>query len=117
MPTLVTSQPAVATIPAGLPSGTTVITYNGTSGVTSFTVSVGKSTTTVLGGNHAGTTSGSVFIPAGQTNKHHATGTGSGSSGTQTGSAAASSSSGAAGNVKVASAGIFGLGAIFAALL
>ena len=121
MPTVVTSQPAVATIPAGEPTGYNTLTYNGTAGVTSFTISVGTKTTMVLGGTQAGTTSGSVFIPAGQGTKtgggHHATGTNGGGQGTQTGSAAASSSTGAAANMKVASAGVFGLGALIAALL
>lgn len=123
IPTLVTKQPAVATIPAGLPTGQTVIYINGSSTLTSFTVSVGSSTTEVLGGTQAGTTSGSVFIPAGQGTRTNGgngpTGTrGGNNQGTGTQSAAASSSSaGSASNVKAASAGIFGLGALFAALL
>jgi len=123
VPHAVTSQPPPATIPAGLPTGTTVIYYNGTAGFTSFTVSVGSKSTTVLG--QAGTASGSVFVPAGQSTPtggphHHQTGTATGGSnnqGTQSSSASASSSSGAADNVKVASAGMIGLAGLFAALL
>jgi hypothetical protein len=121
MPKAVTSQPPVATIPAGLTKGDYTFFYNGTAGFTSFTVSVGSKTTDVLGGTQAGTTSGSVFIPAGQNTRgggHAPTGTHGGNQGTQSGSAAASSSTGAAaGNMKVASAGVFGLGALIAALL
>jgi hypothetical protein len=44
----VTEQPAVATIPAGLPDGTTWLTISVSHTLTSFQVSVGKSTTSIM---------------------------------------------------------------------
>lgn len=129
LPAPVTSQPSKATIPAGLPTGTTVVYYNASSGLTSFTISVGSSTTDVLGAAPGVQTGmSSSFIPAGQTGgqgghtggRGGATGTNGGNGNQQasaSGSASASSTTGAASNVKVASAGMIGLGALFAALL
>jgi hypothetical protein len=127
-PHAVTSQPAVATIPAGLPTGFDTITINGTAGLTSFTIDVASSTTRVLGAPNVktGTAGASSFVPAGQSGTqggngphHKPTGTAGGNNqGTASSSASASSSSGgAASNVKVASAGMLGLGALFAAIL
>ncbi|KAK7927615.1 hypothetical protein PG985_004613 [Apiospora marii] len=44
-----TSQPPVATIPAGLATGAHTLTIAASSGLTSFTISVGSSTTAVVG--------------------------------------------------------------------
>lgn len=129
-PAVVTSQPEVATIPAGLPSGTTWITMNISSSLTSFEVSVGSSTTAVIGGAatgaqvttgaSAGVATGSVAAGSGSASAASGSGSGSaaGGSASSTASASSSSSSSAAvGNVKIASAGVIGLGAFIAALL
>lgn len=123
MPAVVTTEPLVATIPAGEPTGTTEIVYNASGNVTSFEISVGKSTTTVIGATNVAVTTGSsvgVATQSAGTNgggaHHHKGGSNGGSS--STASASASSSSGAAvGNANVASAGLLGLGALFAAFL
>ncbi|KAH8881109.1 hypothetical protein GQ53DRAFT_812855 [Thozetella sp. PMI_491] len=112
-PGVETSQPPVATIPAGLPDGehTIVLPVGNGTGVTSFTVSVGPSTTVVLT-PEASTTAG----------KPTGSGSGSGSSsgsptGSSTSSSASSSSTGnAASGFAPASAGLLSLGALLAAL-
>ena len=127
-PAAMTSQPPVATIPAGLSQGFHTLTINATAGLTSFTIDVKSSTTDVLGAPNVktGTAGASSFVPAGQTGTaggngphHKPTGTAGGNSkGTASSSASASASTtGAANNVNVASAGMLGLGALFAAIL
>jgi hypothetical protein len=129
---VVTAQPPVATIPAGI-SGTTVIYYNASTGLTSFTVD-GQSTTTNIIGEAGGVsttagpfsssaaggspTGGSGNNGGGNGGNGNGNGNGGNGGGSPTGAAAASSSTGAAvSNAQIASAGIFGLGAFFAALL
>lgn len=127
------SQPAVATIPAGLPTGVTYVPYNGTSGLTSFQVSVGSSTTVVIG---ASPTDASVATGGSEATATGSSGSGSssGGSGSNSGSdsesgsgsdastsesaasASASESGNAASSVRVAGAGV-GLLAFIAALL
>ena len=108
---VMTSQPAVATIPAGLPKGETVITYNGTKGLESFSISVGASTTIVLGGQGV-SASQSIGPSGGVANPKGGNGGGNGgaSSSTTSGNAAPT-------GMKAASAGILGVGALVAALL
>ena len=131
LPAAFTSQPAVATIPAGEPTGYHTLTLNISAQLTSFTISVGKSTTAVLGGADVSTVEGSSVgasqTGGGQGPRPHRTGGAGGSRGTGTAggqqassasaSASASSSGAAQSNMKVASAGMLGLGALFAALL
>jgi hypothetical protein len=120
----VTSQPPVATIPAGI-SGTTVITINATAGLTSFTISAGKKTTQILGGadvSTAGGSSGGASGTGGGNNPQHTgsgNGNGNGNGGSGSSASASSSSTGAAAvaTAQLASAGMIGLGAFFAALL
>lgn len=128
-PSVVTSQPPVATVPAGLPTGVTYIQYNGTAGFTSFQVSVGSSTT-VVGGVAGTLASNGAVIPteSGSTGGSGGSGSNSGSnSGSESSSgsgsgdasstdASASQSGNAASSVRVAGAGI-GLFAFIAALL
>lgn len=123
LPTGVTTQPVVATIPAGLPSGTNTVVLNISSSLTSFLVSVGSSTTAVIGDasvSIAAATNATGTAASGST----ATGSGSSASGsaasgsnTASSSSSSSTSNAAVGNVQVASAGLIGLGALFAALL
>ncbi|KJY01998.1 hypothetical protein TI39_contig265g00022 [Zymoseptoria brevis] len=132
----VTSQPILATIPAGLPQGvTTYPLVVGNNSVTYFTISVGSSTTVVLGGLPSGVTS---VAGAGSTGSSGSgSGSGSGSSGgrsssssrpsgssgneasnTSSGSGSSASSEGAASsNMVIASGAVMGLGAFIAALL
>ncbi|KAK3725249.1 hypothetical protein LTR37_000760 [Vermiconidia calcicola] len=134
-PAVVTTQPAVDLVPAGI-TGTTVVSYNGTAGFTSFTAIAGESTTRILGGNTIATvaTSGSTTArgngprptagrPTGGSGSNSNSGSDASSSGGSGGSAASSSASAsesdsaAASNMKAASAGVLGLGAFIAALL
>jgi len=124
-PAAVTSQPQVATIPAGI-SGTRVITINGTSGLTSFTVSGGKKTTEILGGaqvSTAGASSGMEASSGGASPTGHghngggASGNGNGNSGSGASSSSSSTGGAAPTGLKVAGAGVIGLGAFVAALL
>ena len=112
-PAVVTSQPAVATIPAGLPKGLTTITYNASSTVESFVASVGASTTLVSGlGPSASVTEGSsvgVSEPTGKGGNN-----GGGNNGGNSGSSSTSSDN-AAPTMKAA-AGMIALGAFAAAL-
>lgn len=136
-PAVVTTQPAVDTVPAGLTtvpgvetipagvSGTRIITYNGTAGITSFTVVGSNTSTTVLGGGVAtGGSSGAAETTGrnGQTTGgRRPTGTNGGSdaSGSASGTASSSTSTdnAAASNMHLASGGLIGLAALFAALL
>lgn len=120
---LVTAQPPVATIPAGI-SGTLVITYNGTAGITSFTVDGSESTTEVLGGaaGISTTLASSAFPSSGNGGNGNGGngngGNGNGNGGSASQSAAATSSTGAANsNMQLASGGLVGLAAFIAALL
>ena len=105
-----TSQPPVATIPAGLAPGTYTIVMPAATGngATSFTVSVGSSTTVVVSPTPTSASSTGAAP----------TGSGSSSgSGTATGaSASASSSHNAALGLAPASLGLLSLGSLFAAL-
>merc|ERR1712070_242826 len=159
LPAGVTTQPQVATVPAALPPGIQPIAYGNES---SFLVSVGSSTTSVIGGNGVqtdasvveGTTggvasattlttsssdsdasetsgsSGSSSTSSSDSDSNDSdsasstsssassTSEDSSASGTASSSAADSSSSdSAASNLHLASAGLVGLGALFAALL
>ena len=115
----VTSQPPVSTIPAGEPTGLNTLSQNVSGTLHSFTISVGSSTTMVLSGAGVATSSS-----GGAGGSHHTKGSNGGGSqasaagGSSTQSASASSSGNAAvSNANVASAGLIGLGALFAALL
>ncbi|KAK0250488.1 hypothetical protein LTS09_014335 [Friedmanniomyces endolithicus] len=95
-PVAITSQPAVATIPAGLPIGVTSLAQNASGTLSYFTVSVGTSTTLVIGG------AGPVVAfehccCRGELEHGQVCGVGNGA--------------------QIASAGLIGLGALFAALL
>merc|ERR1712072_1673565 len=159
LPAGVTTQPQVATVPAALPTGINTIQYGNES---SFLVSVGSSTTSIIGGNGVqtdasvveGTTggvasattlttsssdsdasetsgsSGSSSTSSSDSDSNDSdsdsdsnssassTSEDSSASGTASSSAADSSSSdSAASNLHLASAGLVGLGALFAALL
>ncbi|KAK0335945.1 hypothetical protein LTR91_023133 [Friedmanniomyces endolithicus] len=132
-PVAITSQPAVATIPAGLPVGVTSLAQNASGTLSYFTVSVGSSTTQVIGGVAVAATGASTLGASGSASSAasgstSATGSGSASaasatsgSGSSTASAAASSSTAKSAasviGVQIASAGLIGLGALFAALL
>merc|ERR1711967_19047 len=159
LPAGASTQPQVATVPAALPTGINTIAYGNES---SFLVSVGSSTTSVIGGNGVqtdasvveGTTgglasattlttsssdsdasetsgsSGSSSTSSSDSDSNDSdsdsdsdssassTSEDSSASGTASSSAADSSSSdSAASNLHLASAGLVGLGALFAALL
>ncbi|KAK3716412.1 hypothetical protein LTR37_006562 [Vermiconidia calcicola] len=138
-PAVVTTQPAVDLVPAGI-TGTTIVSYNGTAGFTSFTAVAGESTTRILGGANtiatvaSGSASGSTTArgngprptggrPTGGSGSNSNSDSDASSSGAPSGSASSSSSSAsesegaAASNMKAASAGVLGLGAFIAALL
>merc|ERR1711967_149714 len=159
LPAGASTQPQVATVPAALPTGINTIAYGNES---SFLVSVGSSTTSIIGGNGVqtdasvveGTTggvasattlttsssdsdasetsgsSGSSSTSSSDSDSNDSdsdsdsnssassTSEDSSASGTASSSAADSSSSdSAASNLHLASAGLVGLGALFAALL
>merc|ERR1712070_875683 len=157
LPAGVTTQPQVATVPAALPTGIQTIAYGNES---SFLVSVGSSTTSIIGGNGVqtdasvveGTTGGvasatTLTTSSSDSDASETSGSSSSSStsssdsnsndsdsdssssasstasstsasGTASSSAADSSSSDSgASNLHLASAGLVGLGALFAALL
>lgn len=141
-PAVVTTQPAVDTVPAGLTSapvvatipagiiGTTVFTRNGTAGVYSYTVIGSNTSTTVIAGPAGiSTTVGSSSVAAGTTGRNGqttggrrpTTTRGSGSeasaSGSASGTAASSTDNAATSNMHLASGGLIGLAALFAALL
>merc|ERR1712029_794703 len=159
LPAGASTQPQVATVPAALPTGINTIAYGNES---SFLVSVGSSTTSVIGGNGVqtdasvveGTTGGlasatTLTTSSSDSDASETSGSSSSSStsssdsdsndsdsdsdsdssssasstsedssasGTASSSAADSSDS-AASNLHLASAGLVGLGALFAALL
>ncbi|KAI0974217.1 hypothetical protein F4678DRAFT_403007 [Xylaria arbuscula] len=107
-PAVVTSIPDVATIPAGLPAGTTTITQ----GNSSFVISVGKSTTVVL-------TSTSTSADASTTGDSNASATGSDSNPSSTSGSSSSNPTetpGAASGVVPASFGLVSIVALVAAL-
>lgn len=119
-PAVVTAQPSVATIPAGL-SGTYTLTYNGTAGLTSFTVIAQSTKTSILGGA-AGISTVAGSSSAGSNGHSPKTtgrgGNGNGSGASASSSAASTSSTGAASpNMHLASGGLVGLAAFVAALL
>merc|ERR1712014_88446 len=157
LPAGVSTQPQVATVPAALPTGINTIQYGNES---SFLVSVGSSTTSIIGGNGVqtdasvveGTTggvasattlttsssdsdasetsgsSGSSSTSSSDSDSNDSdsdsdsnssassTSEDSSASGTASSSDSSSSDSGAS-NLHLASAGLVGLGALFAALL
>merc|ERR1712072_1532398 len=150
LPAGVTTQPQVATVPAALPTGINTIQYGNES---SFLVSVGSSTTSIIGGNGVqtdasvveGTTGGvasaTTLTTSSSDSDASETSGSSGSSSTSSSdsdsndsdsdsdsnSSASStsedssasgtaSSDSAASNLHLASAGLVGLGALFAAL-
>jgi uncharacterized membrane protein YgcG len=129
LPPAVTSQPAVATIPAGLPVGNTYLLINISRTLTSFEVSVGSSTTVVVDAPESativtgtGTETGTAAVSSATDSESS-----SGSSSTRGSSSSGASSSGAAqstgsadssaGRITFASAGVLGFAALFAAFL
>jgi len=137
LPPAVTSQPAVATIPAGLPEGNTYLLINISRTLTSFEVSVGSSTTVVVDAPESatiitgtGTETGTAAVSSAtdsSSSDDSESSSSSGSSSTRGSSSSGASSSGAAestgtadssaGRVTLASAGVLGFGALFAAFL
>nr|POE50154.1 hypothetical protein CFP56_71617 [Quercus suber] len=132
LPAGVSTQPEVATIPAGLAAGVnTLVVATANASANTFLVSVGASTTIVVGG--AVDTDASVVAgpSAGMASASLVTAMTTDSAGssittpskTDSGSAklanfaTPTSSPGAAANVQIASSALFGLGAIIAALL
>lgn len=114
-PKAATSQPPVATIPAGLGTGAHTLTIAASSGLTSFTISVGSSTTAVVG-----SPSGITGVTTAGGPKATGSGSNGGDSSSKTGSdgkAAPSSTGGSgAGHYQApAAAGV--LGALFALLV
>ena len=116
-PAVVTSQPPVATLPAALPSGYNTIYLNVSSHLTSITVSAGKSTTTILGDADVSTVGPGGHQTGGAGRPHGGSPTHGGQQASSASASASSTETGAASNMKVASAGMLGLGALFAALL
>ncbi|KAF2222854.1 hypothetical protein BDZ85DRAFT_118487 [Elsinoe ampelina] len=123
-PGVVTSQPAVATIPAGLPSGINSVPINNST----ILVSVGSSTTVVIGGAGSTVTSGTVSATGsasgssgsssgGSATTGGASGTSGGASGTSSASPSSSSGAAAANKVYMASGALVGAGAFFVAFL
>ena len=134
LPPAVTSQPAVATIPAGLPVGNTYLLINISRTLTSFEVSVGSSTTVVVDAPESATivtgtgTETGTAASATDSSSSDDSESSSGSSSTRGSSSSGASSSGgaaqstgnadsSAGRVTFASAGVLGFGALFAAFL
>ena len=133
LPPAVTSQPAVATIPAGLPVGNTYLLINISRTLTSFEVSVGSSTTVVVDAPESATivtgtgTETGTAASATDSSSSDDSESSSGSSSTRGSSSSGASSSGAAestgtadssaGRVTLASAGVLGFGALVAAFL
>ena len=132
LPPAVTSQPEVATIPAGLPEGVTHIMQNISRSLTSFEVSVGSSTTVVIGAasgativtgtgtetGAAATASSSSGSSSNDDDDSSASGSSSGSSTSGSGAAESTGSAdSSAGRVTLASAGVLGFGALVAAFL
>lgn len=134
LPPAVTSQPAVATIPAGLPVGNTYLLINISRTLTSFEVSVGSSTTVVVDAPESativtgtGTETGTAAVSSATGSSSDDSESSSGSSSTRGSSSSGASSSGAAestgtadssaGRVTFASAGVLGFGALVAAFL
>ena len=135
LPPAVTSQPAVATIPAGLPVGNTYLLINISRTLTSFEVSVGSSTTVVVDAPESativtgtGTETGTAASATDSSSSDDSeSSSGSSSSSTRGSSSSGASSSGAAestgtadssaGRVTLASAGVLGFGALVAAFL
>lgn len=135
LPPAVTSQPAVATIPAGLPEGNTYLLINISRTLTSFEVSVGSSTTVVVDAPESativtgtGTETGTAASATDSSSSDDSeSSSGSSSTSTRGSSSSGASSSGAAestgtadssaGRVTFASAGVLGFGALVAAFL
>ena len=136
LPPAVTSQPEVATIPAGLPEGVTHIMQNISRSLTSFEVSVGSSTTVVIGAasgativTGTGTETGAAATASSSGSSSNNDDDDSSSSGSSNSNSESSSASGsgaaestgsadsAAGRVTLASAGVLGFGALIAAFL
>ena len=136
LPPAVTSQPEVATIPAGLPEGVTHIMQNISRSLTSFEVSVGSSTTVVIGAasgativTGTGTETGAAATASSSGSSSNNDDDDSSSSGSSNSNSESSSASGSgaaestgsadssAGRVTLASAGVLGFGALIAAFL
>lgn len=137
LPPAVTSQPEVATIPAGLPEGVTHIMQNISRSLTSFEVSVGSSTTVVIGAASGATivtgtgtetgaaaTASSSGSSSNSNNDDDSSSSGSSNSNSESSSASGSgaaestgSADSSAGRVTLASAGVLGFGALIAAFL
>jgi hypothetical protein len=127
-PAVVTAQPAVATIPAGLPDGVTSYPYViGNNSVTYIQLSIGSSSTVVLGSLPSGVTSVAGAGTTGSSssngnnsndNENDSSSTNSDSpSGTGSSSSSETSQGAASSNMVVASGAMMGLGAFIAALL
>jgi hypothetical protein len=135
-PEAVTSQPEVATIPAGLPEGVTHIMQNISRSLTSFEVSVGSSTTVVIGaasdativtgtGTETGAAATASSSSGSSSNDDDSSASGSPSSNDESGSSTSGSGAAestgsadsSAGRVTLASAGVLGFGALVAAFL
>ncbi|KAK5717830.1 hypothetical protein LTR15_008671 [Elasticomyces elasticus] len=126
-PSVITSQPAVATIPAGLPVGVTSIAQNASGSLSYFSVSVGSSTTVVMlpstasvvtaASGSSGSGSGASGSGSGSAGASGASATGGSATSSGAASSSSSSSAASANNIQYASAGLLGLGALFAALL
>jgi hypothetical protein len=136
LPPAVTTQPEVATIPAGLPEGVTHIMQNISRSLTSFEVSVGSSTTVVIGAasgativtgtgtetGAAATASSSSGSSSSNDDDDSSSQSGSSTSGEESSSTdspaeSTGSADSAAGRVTLASAGVLGFGALIAAFL
>lgn len=137
LPPAVTTQPQVATIPAGLPTGETYLLMNVSRSLTSFLVSVGSSTTVVVDApasativTGTGTETGAAATStdsssdssddnSSQSGSSTTRGSGSSQSSSASGSSASATDSAdsAAGRVTLASAGVLGFGALVAAFL
>jgi len=132
LPPAVTSQPAVATIPAGLPEGNTYLLINISRSLTSFEVSVGSSTTVVVDAPESativtgtGTETGTVAISSATGSSDDSDSTSSSTRGSSSGTSASGSGAAestgtadsSAGRVTLASAGVLGFGALVAAFL
>jgi len=132
LPPAVTSQPAVATIPAGLPEGNTYLLINISRSLTSFEVSVGSSTTVVVDAPESativtgtGTETGTVAVSSATGSSDDSDSTSSSTRGSSSGTSASGSGAAestgtadsSAGRVTLASAGVLGFGALVAAFL
>lgn len=105
LPSLITSQPAVATIPAGLLTGINTVAIGNS---TTVLVSVGSSTTSVLGGSYT-----SVVASSSKATSSAQSASGSAASASASASASSTESSGAEARSRVATGGLVGALAFF----